>query len=72
MKKGKAVLNAFIEIVNKFNRKPNKICVDRGYNFTINLFNNSQIYSTHNKSKSVITERFIKILKAKVLKNDRK
>ena len=28
-KKGKTVLNAFIKIVNKSNRKPNKVCVDQ-------------------------------------------
>ena len=29
-KKGKTVLNAFIEIVNGFNRKPNKLWVEQG------------------------------------------
>ena len=29
-KKGKTVLNAFIEIVNESNRKPNKLWVDQG------------------------------------------
>ena len=28
-KKGKTVLNAFIEIVNESNWKPNKLCVDQ-------------------------------------------
>ena len=32
-KKGKAVLNGFIEIVNETNRKPNKLCVDQGGEF---------------------------------------
>ena len=29
-KKGKTVLNGFIEIVNESNRKPNKLWVDQG------------------------------------------
>ena len=32
-KKGKTVLNSFIEIVNEFNRKPNKLWVDQGREF---------------------------------------
>ena len=32
-KKGKTVLNAFMEIVNESNRKPNKLWVDQGRKF---------------------------------------
>ena len=32
-KKGKTVLNAFIEIVNESNRKPNELWVDQGRQF---------------------------------------
>ena len=32
-KKGKTVLNVFIEIVNESNRKPNKLWVDQGREF---------------------------------------
>ena len=32
-KKGKAVLNAFIELVNESNHKPNKLWVDEGREF---------------------------------------
>ena len=39
-KKGKTVLNYFIEIVNESNRKLNKLWVDQGKNFTINLCKN--------------------------------
>ena len=66
-KKGKTV-NAFIEIVNESNRKPNKLWVYQGGEFydkhmKESLDNNGiSMYSTHNKSKSVIAERFIKIL----------
>ena len=38
--KGKAVLNAFIEIVNESNRKSNKLWVDQEENFTIKLSKN--------------------------------
>ena len=81
-KKGKIVLNAFIEIVNESNRKPNKLWADQEREFHNKLMqerlNNNYIlmYSTHNEGKSVIAERFIKTLKAKIYKevtaNDRK
>ena len=32
-KKGETVLNAFIEIVNESNRKPNKLWADQGKEF---------------------------------------
>ena len=73
-KKGKAVLNAFIEIVDESNLKPNKLWVDQGREFYIKLIqewldnNDILIYSTHNKDRPVIAERFIKILKAKIYK----
>ena len=73
-KKGKTVLNAFIEIVNESNCKPNKLWVDQGRQFYNKLIqewlNNNDIlmYSTRNEGKSVIAERFIKILKAKIYK----
>ena len=39
-KNGKTVLNAFIEILNESNRKPNKLWVDQKENFRINLRKN--------------------------------
>ena len=39
-KKGKTVLNAFIKIVNEYNRKPNKLWVYHGRDFTLNLCKN--------------------------------
>ena len=39
-KKGKTVLNAFMEIVNESNRKPNKLWIDQGGEFTMNLCKN--------------------------------
>ena len=73
-KKGKTVPNAFMEIVNKFNRKPNKLWVDQGREFYNKLMqewldnNDISMYSTHNEGKSVIAERFIKTFKAKTYK----
>ena len=70
----KAILNAFIEIVNESNRKPNKSWVDQGrkvYNKLMQKWldnNNISMYSRHNEGKSVIGERFIKTLKAKIHK----
>ena len=75
-KKGKTVLNAFIEIVNESNRKPNKLWIDQGREFYNKLLqkwlkdNNILMYSPHNEGKSVITERFIRILKSKIYKKN--
>ena len=70
-KKGKTVLNAFIEIINESNPKPNKLWVDQEREFYNKLMqewlNNNVIlmYSTHNEGKSVIAERFtLKTLKS--------
>ena len=73
-KKGEIVFNAFIERVNEYNRKPNKLWFDQGREFYNKLMqewlNNNAIlmYSTHNKGKSLITEMFIKTLKANIYK----
>ena len=71
-KKGRTILYAFIEIVNESNGKPNKLWFDQGREFYNKLTqewlenNGFLMYSTHNEGKSVITERFIKTLKAKM------
>ena len=73
-KKGKTVVNVFLEIVNESNRKPKKLWVDQGielYNKLLQewLDNNDVLmYSTHNEGESVINERFIKTKKAKIYK----
>ena len=73
-KKSKPVLNAFIEIVNESNRKPNKLWVDQGKEFYNKLMQESLdnngilMYSTHNEGNSVIAEKFIKTLKVKIYK----
>ena len=76
-KRCKTVLNTFIEIVNESNCKTNKLWVDQRKEFYNKLMrewsgsNDFIMYSTHNESKSVIAESFIKTLKAKIHKNDR-
>ena len=53
-KKGVSIANAFQSILNKSNRKPNKIWVDKGsgfYNRSMKSWlekNDIEIYSTHN------------------------
>ena len=68
------VLNDCIEIVNESNHKWHKLWVNQGKKF-YNTFmqkwldnNNILMYSTHNEHKSLITKRFIKMLKAKTYK----
>ena len=47
-------------------RKPNKIWVDKGSRLKDN---DIEMYSTHNGGKSVVAERFIRILKNKIYKH---
>ena len=67
-KKGKKVLNTFIEIANESNREPNNLWVDQGRELYTKLMqewldnNNILMYSTHNEEKSVTVEWFIKAL----------
>ena len=74
-KKGTTITNAFQNILNKSKRKPNKIWVDQGSEFTIIIFkkwledNDITMYSTHNEGKSVVAERFIRTLKNKIYKH---
>ena len=64
----------FKKFYNYFNRKPNKIWVDKGsefYNRSMKSFlqnNNIEMHSTHNEGKSVIGKRFIRTLKNKIYK----
>ena len=73
-KKGTSIVNAFQKIISE-GRKPNKIWVDQGSEFYNNSFkdflkiNNIEMYSTYNKGKSVIAERFIRTLKNKIFKH---
>ena len=73
-KKGTANTNAFQKILNKTNRKSNKIQVNKDrefYNRSMKSFlqNKSiEMYSTRNEGKSVATERFTRTLKNKIYK----
>ena len=74
-KKGVSIANAFQSILQKSNRKPNKIWVDQGSEFYSNVFkkwlkdNYISMYSTYNEGKSVVAERFIRTLKNKIYKH---
>ena len=56
-------------------RKPNKIWVDQGSEFSNKSFkdflkiSNIEMYSTCNEEKSVVAERFIRTLKNKIFKH---
>ena len=73
-KKGISIDNAFDKIIKQSERKPNKIWVDQGSEFYINVFkkwlsdNDIIMYSTYNEGKSV-AERFIRTLKNKLYKH---
>ena len=71
-KKGVSIVNAFPKILDKSERKPNKIWVDKGSEFYNNSFikwlkyNDIEIHSIHNEGESVVAERFIRTLKNKI------
>ena len=73
-KKGTSIVNAFQKIISE-GRKPNKIWVDQGSEFYNKSFkdflkiNNIEMYLTYNEGKSVVAERFIRILKNKIFKH---
>ena len=69
-KKGISIVNAFQSVLNKSERKPNKIRVEF-YNASFKKWlqdNDIVIYSTNNEGKSVVAERFIRTLKSKIYK----
>ena len=74
-KKGISIVNAFQKILDKSGCKPNKIWVDKGSEFSNNSFkkwlkdNDIDMYLIHNEGKSVVAERFIRTLKAKIYKH---
>ena len=73
-KKGITITNAFQNILDESNRKPNKVWVNKGSEFnnkSMKSFwqnNDIEMYSMHNEGKSVISERFIRTLKSKIYK----
>ena len=68
------IVNAFQKVLDKSDRKPNKIWVDNGSEFYNRSFrkwlkdNDIEMYSTHNEQKSVVAERFTKTFKSKIYK----
>ena len=68
------ITNAFQKVLNESKSKPYKTCVNKGskvYNRSMKpcLDKNAiEIYSTLNKEKSVVPERFIRTLKNKIYK----
>ena len=74
-KKGISIVNAFNKVIKQSNRKPNKIWVDQGSEYYNRVFkkwlsgNDIIMYSTFNKGKSVVAERFIRTLKNKLYKH---
>ena len=62
----------FKKILRESNHKPNKIWIDKGtkyYNWSIELWlekNAVTRYSTHNKGKSVVPQKFTKTLENKI------
>ena len=75
-KNGISIVKAFQSILKQSNsnRKPNKIWVDKGFEFYNAYFkkwlrdNDIVMYSTYNEGKSVVAERFIRTLKSKIYK----
>ena len=73
-KKGISIVNAFQSFLNKSKRKPNKIWIDKGSEFYNASFkrwlqdSDIVMYSTSNEGKSVVAERFIRMLKSKIYK----
>ena len=71
-KKSISITNAFQVILDKYNKKLNKIQVDKGkefYNRSMMSWlqdNDIEMYEAHNEEKSVVTERFIRTLKNKI------
>ena len=63
------VVDALQKIIDKYNRKPNKIWVDQDnklYNKSFKSWlvdNDGELYSTLNEGKSVVNERLIRTLK---------
>ena len=79
-KKGLTIVNAFQKILDNSTklhskRKRNKIWIDTGRQFYNSSFkkwlkdNDIEMYSTHNKGKSVVGEGFIRTLKSKIYKH---
>ena len=73
-KRGITINNAFQKNLKESNRNPNKVKVDKGSEFYNGSMksrvekNGIEMYSTHSEGKSVVAEKFIRILKNKIYK----
>ena len=74
-KKGESIVEGFTKkILDHSNRTQSKILVDHGSEFYNNKFKSNlkenyiEIYSTFNEGKSVVAERFMRILTNKIYK----
>ena len=67
-------INDFIETVDKYKRKPNKLWIDQSrefYNSPMQKWlddNDILTYSTHTEGKSVMSELFMETLNGKIYK----
>ena len=74
-KKGVTNANLFQKVLDDSKRKPNKILVDKGSEFYNRSMKSSlekndiEMYSTHNKGKSVVAERLIRDLQKRIYKH---
>ena len=72
--KGNTIINAFQKILKDYDRKQNKMLVDKGsefYNSSVKKWlknNDIEMCSIHNEGKYVVAERFIRNLKTKICK----
>ena len=73
-KKCVTIVSAFQKVLDKSRLKPNEIWVDKGselYNNSLKKWlkdNKIEMYSVHNEGKSVVAEKLIRALKAKIYK----
>ena len=73
-KKGIKITNAFQQILNESDRKPNKIWVDKRNEFYSRSmkswlqYNNIEMYSANNEGICVVAKRLIRTLKNKIFK----
>ena len=73
-KKGASIVAVFQSILKQSNKKPNKMWVAKDSEFYNTSFkkwlqdNDTVMYSAHNEGKSVVAERFIRMLKNKIYK----
>ena len=66
-KKSVSIVHIFQKMLKESNRKPNKNGLTKEVNFKKWLkYYDFEMYSTHNEGKSLVAERFIRILKTKI------